>query len=182
MQSTGSRAQAPEDRLPGTGSRGHRLLGTGSVVVAPGLSCSMTWGFPRSGTRPVSAALAGGFFTTKSPGKSPHCPFPSALGSYFWFLGCPRHLAQPLSSLTHLKLLCSDNHRRQVSWTLTLSTLSPWPCLVLLPSPRHQRWGSEAPGGLPVSAEACTLLCCACCSEPGMLPDVLMLSEHLLCV
>ena len=56
-----------------TGSRAH-----GPVVVAPGLRARAQqlwpvggmWGLPGSGIKPVSPALAGGFFTTESPGKS----------------------------------------------------------------------------------------------------------------
>ena len=42
----------------------------GSVVVAHGLSCSVACGiFPDQGSNPCALALAGGFFTTASPGK-----------------------------------------------------------------------------------------------------------------
>jgi len=45
------------------------LESTGSIVVALAqLLCSM-WDVRRPGTKPVSPALAGGFFTTDPPGK-----------------------------------------------------------------------------------------------------------------
>ena len=44
--------------------------GTGSVVMAQGLSCPAgMWGLPRSGMEPKPPALAGGFFTMEPPGK-----------------------------------------------------------------------------------------------------------------
>ena len=46
---------ALEHRLSSCGSRVRMLLGT--------------WGLPRSGTEPVSPALAGELFTTEPPGK-----------------------------------------------------------------------------------------------------------------
>ena len=68
----------------------HGFLGPGaSIVAASGVSsCSSQaldhrlnscgtrlfhsmWDLPRSGTEPVSPALAGGFFTTELPGKPP---------------------------------------------------------------------------------------------------------------
>ena len=42
----------------------------GSVVVAPGLSCSHIWDLPGPGLEPVSPALGGRFLTTAPPGKS----------------------------------------------------------------------------------------------------------------
>ena len=48
-------------RVPG-------LSSTGSVVVVQALPHSM-WDLPGSGIQPMSPALAGGFFTTESPGK-----------------------------------------------------------------------------------------------------------------
>ena len=118
--------------------------------------------------------------SSKSPGQPPHCPFLSVLSSYFWFLGFPHHLAEPLSSLTHLRPLCSDNHCRQASWTPALSTLSPLALFSFAPQPEvPELWfrGSWR----PPNAEAYTLVCFAWCSEPGMLPDMLMLTEHLFC-
>ena len=44
---------------------GHRLSSFGAWAK---LLCCM-WDLPRSGTEPVSPALAGGFFTTEPPGK-----------------------------------------------------------------------------------------------------------------
>ena len=41
-----------------------------SVVVAHGLSCSGMWNRPRSGIEPLTPALAGGFLSSASPGKS----------------------------------------------------------------------------------------------------------------
>ena len=48
-----------------------RLYGTGSVLVAHGLSCFTLrmWDLPGPGVKPVSSALAAGFFTTEPPGK-----------------------------------------------------------------------------------------------------------------
>ena len=50
---------------------GHRLQGTGSVVVVNKLSCPMECGVvvPRPGIAPVSPALAGEFLTTGPPEK-----------------------------------------------------------------------------------------------------------------
>ena len=43
-----------------------------SVVVAQVLCCLETWGiFPDQGSNPCAPALAGGFLSTASPGKSP---------------------------------------------------------------------------------------------------------------
>ena len=51
------------------------LWGTGSRlpgfrVAAHGLSCSGHWDLPGPGIKPMSPALAGGFFTTEPPGTS----------------------------------------------------------------------------------------------------------------
>ena len=45
---------------------------TGSVIVAPGLSCNATCGIlvPQPGTEPRSPALEGGFLATGPQGKS----------------------------------------------------------------------------------------------------------------
>ena len=51
--------------LQSTGSRVH---GLGSCSTWAQLLCGM-WDLPGSGIEPVSPALAGGFFTTKPPGK-----------------------------------------------------------------------------------------------------------------
>ena len=40
------------------------------VVVAHGLSCSVTWDFPRPGIKLVSPTLADEFLSTVPPGKS----------------------------------------------------------------------------------------------------------------
>ena len=49
---------------------GPGLRGTGSVVVAQGLSCPAgMWGLPGSGMEPKPPALAGGFFTMQPPGE-----------------------------------------------------------------------------------------------------------------
>ena len=61
--------------LQGTGlwtSGLQQLRHCGSVVLAHGLSCPVVCGIllPRSGIEPVSLALAGGFLTTGSLGKS----------------------------------------------------------------------------------------------------------------
>ena len=95
MRSTGSRAHCLQQLqhvasavvAPGlwsTGSAGvvHGLWSTGSAVVAPGLwstgSAGVVHGFSRSvaygkpsrpGPEPMSAAVAGRFFTTEPPGK-----------------------------------------------------------------------------------------------------------------
>ena len=45
------------------------------MVVVHRLSCPGTWDFPGLGIKPVSPALAGGFFTSEPPGKSAHEAF-----------------------------------------------------------------------------------------------------------
>ena len=62
----------------------------GSVVVAHRLSCSMgLWDLPGPGLQPFSPALAGGFLTTASPGKSP---------TFSYLDCCDSHLLVPLQS------------------------------------------------------------------------------------
>ena len=63
-------------RLPQPWSSGSRvcwlqwLQHVDSAVVAHGLSCPHgTWNLPRPGIEPVSPTLAGGFLTTRPPGK-----------------------------------------------------------------------------------------------------------------
>ena len=51
----------------------HGLLNTVAFVAEHGL-CHM-WNPPRQGIKPVSPALAGGFFTTELPGKPRVCFF-----------------------------------------------------------------------------------------------------------
>ena len=46
------------------------LQNTGLVVVAHGLSCSVTWDFPRPEIKLVSPTLADEFLSTAPPGKS----------------------------------------------------------------------------------------------------------------
>ena len=59
----------------------HKLLIVlASLVVAHGLWCTSLAALHhmksfRSGIKPVSSALAGGFLTTGPPGKSPSIPF-----------------------------------------------------------------------------------------------------------
>ena len=157
LQSTGSGAQARWLWIPG------------SVAPCRGI-------FPDRGSDPCLLHWqVDSLPLSKSPGKPPHCPFLSALSSYFWFLGFPRLLARPLSSLTHLRPLCSEDHCRQASWTLALSTLSPLVLFSFAPQPEvPELWfrGSWR----PPNAEAYTCVCCAWCSEPGMMPDMLMLT------
>ena len=55
-----------------TSSRAHRLQQLqplGSLVVAPGLWSTGTWGLPKPGIEPLSPAWPGRFFATDPPGK-----------------------------------------------------------------------------------------------------------------
>ena len=54
--------------LQSTGSRVPGLSSCGAQAQLP----HRVWGLPRPGIEPMSSALAGGFFTTKPPGK-PRC-------------------------------------------------------------------------------------------------------------
>ena len=64
----------------------HRLQGAcAAVVVAQGLSCSKTWGLPRSGVKPVSPKLADRIFTTeplREVPKSYSLLSPASMGSH----------------------------------------------------------------------------------------------------
>ena len=76
-----------------------RLWSTGSIAVVHRHCYSRgTWDLPRPGIEPVSPALAGGFFTTKPPGK---LPSPFAFSSF-------QYLASIyMLYLLHTKLLAS---------------------------------------------------------------------------
>ena len=61
--------QASVIRLMGSAVLVPGLQSTDSIITVHGLSCSATCGiFPDQGSSP---ALAGGFFTTEPPGRSP---------------------------------------------------------------------------------------------------------------
>ena len=75
LQGTGSRGQGLQELLPALELR---LQSIGSVVVAHRLSC--LWNPPGPGIEPVSVTLAGGFFTTEPPEKSPVLVIISVVG------------------------------------------------------------------------------------------------------
>ena len=70
----------------GLSSAAPGLWSTGSVVAVHGFSCSGKWGLPTPGTEAMSRKLAGGFFSTKPPGKPLNLviltPVPIVLGQY----------------------------------------------------------------------------------------------------
>ena len=64
-----------EHGLGGFSSVVLRLQGTGSILVAHGLGCSVASGVFLEQIEPKSSGLAGRFFTTELPGKPNFCFF-----------------------------------------------------------------------------------------------------------
>ena len=146
------------------------------MAVAPRLSCSMTWDFPRSGVRPMSAALAGGFSTPEQVAReAPTLPFSVCSEQLLLVLRVPPSLSStpqfsypPQAALLRRPLQTGVlDSGPQHSVSPVLFSFAPQPEV-----PELWFRGSWR----PPNAEAYTCVCCAWCSEPGMMPDMLMLT------
>ena len=77
LQSTASRCVGFSSYDTDSGVAARRLDSIGSVAVAQELSCSVACevSLDQGLIKPVSSALAGGFFSTEPPGKPYHFPY-----------------------------------------------------------------------------------------------------------
>ena len=145
------------------------LQSTGSIVAVHGLSCAVAHGgLPRSGFEPVSAALAGRFFTTKPPGKPSTLFFNGQAGLESGFLRCYSSFnweGKPSTGQYICKQALSKNPLKEV-WGLPIdflkslpsflsrmrlaslqATSSTWACLMDVRALDPPHLGSQASSG-----------------------------------